>query len=300
MQTVPVRRGQWPALVRKHLGGIHRIGMFPTLDNGACRWGCLDLDAHDKATPDRHPDGVAVLEVLSRQGVVCYMAASRGRRGVHVWLFLDPPGVQARDLHAFLDALARELRLNGPVDVFPRSATGNGGAVLLPYFGGALDMLDVDLELVDRERLESNPVSVIPTSPAWPPRHWASPYASSGKGAAFRAQVAEARKAGLVFELGGVLQARRGGRNTIAGAVARDIARRGGTIADFRAWDADNEPPLATDEPEQVDHWWRWAVKAQEHKHRRTDQRSASTAAGCDSKIGRNHASPTTATRKGQ
>ena len=282
VRTLEVRGRQWDSLLDGHARGAQRIGLFPTLKTGCCRWGCLDLDAHKPSTPDRHSDGVALLDFLDGLGVAAYMATSRRGRGVHVWVFFDGPGVRAPDLHGYLEALARELRLNGPVDVFPRSATGSGGAVLLPYFGGTLDMLDVDLKLVDRERLEANPVSVIPSSPIWPPRHWGFPYASTAKGATFRAQVVEARKAGLVFERAGVLQARRGMRNTIAGAIACDIVRRGGTIADFRAWDARNRPPLATDEPEQIEHWWRWAQKAQGRSRRRAAGSPARPEPACD------------------
>ena len=141
VRTLEVRGRQWDSLLDGHVRGAQRIGLFPTLKTGRCRWGCLDLDAHNPSTPDRHADGVALLDFLDGLGVAGYMATSRGGRGVHVWVFFDGPGVPAPDLHGYLEALARELRLNGPVDVFPRSATGDGGAALLPYFGGTLDML---------------------------------------------------------------------------------------------------------------------------------------------------------------
>ena len=269
VRSLKPRARQWPWLFEKHARGAQRLGIAPTLGNGRCRFGVLDLDAHDPTTPARHPNGLALVGLLDRHGIVAYLENSRGGRGVHVWLFFEAPGVPARDLHPFLEALAGELRRRGPVDIFPNSAIGKGGVVLLPYFGGVVNLLDVDLKPIPRDKLEANPVNVIPRAsrPGWPPRHWNFRPASNGNAAAFQAQVSRLRADGLVFERFGVLHARKGARNAIAGAVARDIVRRGGTLEDFKSWDASNEPPLACDEPEALPRWWKWAQRRERRPH---------------------------------
>lgn len=264
VRTCNVRPSRWGWLFEKHTRGKQRIALFPTVA-GRCRFGVLDLDAHSPATPDRHADATSLLDFLDRRGIVAYMATSRGGRGVHLWFFFDPPGVLARHLHAFLEALAYELRAHGPVDVFPNAANGKGGAVLLPYFGGVVDLLNVDLEPVPRDKLEANAVSLIPTAdvPTWPPATWRL-YRASGNATVFAELVRELQAKGLVFQRGSALQARRGARNAIAGAVARDLVRHRATFRDFQEWDQGNVPPLANDEPEALARWWRWAKGKQQ------------------------------------
>lgn len=263
--TRRVRPRQFGALIEDHGRGRRRLGMFPTLHNGCCRWGCFDLDAHDESVRDRHPDGLALLTVLRERRIIAYLETSRGGRGVHVWLLFDSPGVPAADLHEFLEQLADELRVHGHVDVFPHARRGDGGPVLLPYFAGAVDLCDVDLKPVCRDRLESNPVSVVPATLRWPPPHWSIRSRGEGRGEAFREDLARLGQEGLVFWRGDTPQARRGARNRIAGAVARDILKKGGTEADFQAWDSGNEPPLASDKPRDLARWWKWASR----RHRR-------------------------------
>jgi hypothetical protein len=69
-----------------------------------------------------------------------------------------------------------------------------------------------------------------------------------------------------VFQSRGVLQARRGCRNNIAGAIAHDIVRRGGTFEDFEAWDRSNKPPLASDKPTALKVWWAWALRKEQRR----------------------------------
>ena len=264
--TTRKRLADWPKLWERHRAGTQRVGMFPTRPDGLCRFGVLDLDAHDASIPDRHPEAVALTNVLSRHGFVAYQETSRSGRGVHVWFFFEAPGVGVRGLYAFLRGLADELRTKGPVDIYPGTWAGQGGAVLLPYFGGAVNVLDVDLKPVPQDKLEANPPSMIPqvvgpSELSWPPKAWSLPApVSSGKQEEFLAQIEEGRRSGQVFQVGGRLQARKGYRNKIAGAVARDILTRAGSFEDFLAWDAKNIPPLARDNPGELRKWWKWAA----------------------------------------
>jgi hypothetical protein len=283
VRTMRVRAAQWPDLFEKHTRGTQRIGLFPARGR-RCRFGVLDLDAHEVGSPNRHPDGVALLDVLAQRGITAYMCTSRHQCGCHVWLFFEAPGVPTCDLYAFLEVLASELRAHGPVDVFPNAPTGKGRAILLPYFGGDVDLLDVDLKPIPRDKLEANAASVIATSkaPSWPPAHWNLGTVGNGAGPTFRTQVSRLREAGLVFQHAGALQARRGARNDIAGAIARDFVRRGRTFEDFKRWDTANVPPLASDEPENLLSWWRWALRREGRTGVFRPRVAERTRAGCN------------------
>ena len=255
--TLRVPQGVWRYHVAAHLRGTRRLGVFATLPDRRCRWGCLDLDAHDAASPSRHAEAMAVVEALDRFGIVAYLETSRGGRGAHVWVFFDAPGVAVRDLHTYLAAVAGEL--SGHVDVFPRAPRGDGGAVFLPYFGSVVNVRDLDGRLVAWEHLEGNAPSLIPSAPdTWPPPHWG--LVAAGDSGVFAAKLAELRRAGVVW-IGstGHPQARQGHRNAIAGAVARAIVQGRGTLEDFIAWDRENMPPLGNDEPAALQRWWQWA-----------------------------------------
>lgn len=261
--TAPKRIDDWPRLWKQHLAGTQRLGSFPVRPNGLCRFGVIDLDAHDPLVPDRHPDAAILTDFLARRAIIAYQETSRRGRGVHVWIFFEAPGVDTGCLSEFLAIFADELRVGGPVDVYPRSCTSTGGPILLPYFGGAVNVLDVDFKPIPRDKLDSNDPSVIPRSVSlprrpWPPPTWCLPRTSrGGKAEDFRAVLEEGKRANLVFWRRGQPQARKGFRNSIAGAVAHSIQRCGGTFEDFLRWDAANVPPLATDKPERLRIWWK-------------------------------------------
>ncbi len=264
IQTRRIRtRGDAQELQRLHLEGVQRLGLYAA-KNGLCRWGCLDLDAHDAATPERVPEAVALVEELAGQGVLAYWTPSRHGRGAHVWLFFSG-AVRQADLHAWLGALAQPYRGTGPVDVFPKTPSGSGGAVFLPHFGGE-PLRDGDARPVLLDKLESNPAKVVPKSdrPAWPPPHWRGAWRgkASEKAETFREAVKQGELEGRVFPgRGGLPQARAGYRNRIAGGVAVSIARGGGAFPDFARWDQANVPPLASDEPDALKVWWGWAIR---------------------------------------
>jgi hypothetical protein len=265
--TARKRIHDWPRLWKRHLAGTQRLGAFPIRPNGLCRFGVIDLDAHDPSIPDRHPEAAILTDFVARLGIITYQETSRGGRGVHVWIFFEAPGVDAGHLAEFLEIFADELRTGGPVDVYPSSRSTKGGPILLPYFGGAVNVLDVDFKPIPRDKLDSNDPRVIPRNrsgsyPSWPPLTWCLPRAPrGGKAENFRAVLEEATRAGTVFWRNGQPQAHEGSRNGIAGAIARDILRRGGTFEDFEAWDANNDPPLTTDKPQDLMQWWEWALK---------------------------------------
>lgn len=267
VKTAPASKTRWPWLWELHLRGKRRVGIFVALPGGRCRVAIWDLDAHTAGAASRHADACRLVATLGDEGIVAYWIPSRGGRGAHVWMFFDEPGVLAPDLRVFMAEIASALH---PCDVFP-SGRRDGGAVMLPYFGGQAPM-DADCRPVGREHLESNPVEVIPTSsvtaPSWPPSYWRGTACSTAKGAELKELLAEGSAAGLLFELDGSIQARQGWRNRIAGSVARSLLRGGGSFEDFKRWDSRNLPPLASDEPASLRRWWRWAQNSTDRQRR--------------------------------
>jgi hypothetical protein len=179
-----------------------------------------------------------------------YLERSRGGRGYHVWVLFAEPGVPVGDLHLVLSTLVSRLP---DVDVFPSGPGGRGRALFLPYFGGR-PLLDGDLHPVAPETIEPDDPDIITTLAAeerarrgatWPPPYWRT--------ARDRTEAFDDPK----FYRGpdGLLHARRGARNKLAGSTAKLILRRGGSFAEFAAWDAGNKPPLATDEPRALRDW---------------------------------------------
>ena len=255
----------WPRLWRKHFEGVQRLGMFPTV-NRRCRFGVIDLDAHAKTSSDRQADATEIMDSLASLGVVAYRETSRSGRGVHLWMFFGSPGVPASDLLSFLGELSVGAREPGHVDTYPNGSRGGGG-ILLPYFAGLINMLDADLKPVPLDKLESNSLALVPAQqssqrPTWPPPYMRT-YGGkpSARASEFRETLQDGKSKGLVFYRGRLPQARKGFRNSIAGAVAHSIQRCGGTFEDFQRWDAANVPPLATDKPERLRIWWKSALK---------------------------------------
>lgn len=256
IRTARVDATRWRGLWERHLQGLRRIGMF-LVRAGHARAAVLDLDAHHPEAPGRGREASALVEAFGSQGITAYWTPSRGDRGAHVWLFFDEPGVPARDVRVFLTQVTRDLP---DCEVFPTGHV-DGGAVMLPYFGGQ-HLLDADCQPVGRHHLESNATDLVPTCPTtrWPPPYWRSA-GGSAKSRAYRELVSLGLAQGGFFHHNGSLQARRGWRNKLAGHVAGSIVRRGGSFEDFEAWDARNAPPLASDEPSALGHWWRSAMR---------------------------------------
>ncbi|MFI5143943.1 MAG: hypothetical protein ACHQHM_07970, partial [Thermoanaerobaculales bacterium] len=120
---------------------------------------------------------------------------------------------------------------------------------------------------VPLDKLEANDPARIPsTSPPSPARWPPSYFRTKARGltshaAAFQRVQAEGAREGKVFWVGGLPQAYEGYRAKIAGAVARSILGQQGTFDDFKAWDAKNVPPLASDDPRGLRDWWNWALR---------------------------------------
>jgi len=250
---------------RKHLAGESRLGVFLVLPGNVCRAGVIDLDSHDSATPTRGADAVEILELLDRRGIVAYWAPSRGGRGAHVWILFDTPGAAVADLRAFLNELAAPYK---PVDVRPDTSR-YGGPIFLPYFGGVVNMRDLDVKPIPMDKLEANNPAAIPQRAplprvsTWVPRYKLGRRFSGQTSERFRETLREGEALGLVFYKGHMAQDRQRFRNRIAGYVAGSIVGRGGSFEEFVAWDSHNEPPLKQTAPAELERWWKSAQSRQ-------------------------------------
>ena len=271
VETVPCSSVGLERRWSQHLDGVARLGLFPTLPTERCLFGVVDLDCHDRYTPDRHEEATRLVAFLARIGIAGYRVPSRGVRGAHVWLFFRPPGVPWHDLHAFLDAFACELRGTGHVDVFPRS-TGAGG-VFLPYYERRLNTFDASGVAVPFDRLAQNDPAVVPATVcvstkgpdrSWPPREWSR---RGGAGGEIPKALQDVKDL-LLPGPDGLFRAKSGARSRLAGLTALLIAKRGGTFADLKRWDSANRPPLASDEPRALGSWWRCAERESERGRR--------------------------------
>jgi hypothetical protein len=258
MVTIPNARWKQPTLtykmrlwyLTKHLAGQDRVGYHFGLPGGRCRVAALDLDAHASDSQDRFSEALYTVEFLGQKGITAYAQRSRGGKGAHVWVLLERPILTSKAT-TFLMTLAQFLRRSGPVEVFP-----NGRALMLPYHGGIVDMLDSYCRPVSPDKLEQNDPRAI--------EDLLVDRSLIRRPSAGRAHpdVQAALDVGLVW-IGedGRYQARRGARNLVAGRVATAIALHGGSFQDFAAWDQRNMPPLASDEPESLRHWWKRALR---------------------------------------
>ena len=257
-------------LWKHHEAGRTRFGRSPVRTNGTCRWGAIDLDAHQTAAPDRFNDALAVVAGIEKIGLTPYVERSRGGRGYHVWVLFDEPGVPAEQLHLLLSTLAREVV---PSDVFPSGAIGHGKMIFFPGFGGD-PLLDADLHPVDCARIELDDPTLVTKAigrpsravAVWPPRYFRQPAGSAG--GAYSSGTAATNQPGVFVGPLGFQNAKAGARNSIAGKVARRLVCSGQAFDRFQEWDSYNEPPLASDEPKALCRWWASAQKKEAKRGR--------------------------------
>jgi GNAT superfamily N-acetyltransferase len=133
-----VRSPVTPGVVVAHLCGRSTAAWYQLDDEDQVRWGAYDCDATDAAV------GRSVLETLYRSlvEVGCRPVVELSRRGGHVWLFVEPPGVPAWLMVRLLASVLRRARDAGeidshlPVETYPkqvmRGPDGLGSALRGP------------------------------------------------------------------------------------------------------------------------------------------------------------------------
>jgi hypothetical protein len=132
-------------LFLNHIAGRAEIGTYPVLNDGRCRWGCIDIDEPDwdKATD--------VWSVWHYYGITSWVEASRSK-GYHVWVFASTwvPAATMRDAGQWVNRVAgspsKEVNPKAPAPWLTRKGLVN--TVRLPYSGrakpGRMTMLDAE------------------------------------------------------------------------------------------------------------------------------------------------------------
>lgn len=131
--------------ITKHLAGKESLGRYPLLQNGKCKWACIDFDF--KSEPNREVkaerESRRFAKKLFELGLKSYWI-ERSKSGLmHLWLFFSDY-VEAREIRRILQFAAQQLGLkvaNGIVEIFPKQdelSDGQvGNYVHLPYFGAS-------------------------------------------------------------------------------------------------------------------------------------------------------------------
>lgn len=138
---------------RRHLVGINSIGTYPVLDDGSCRWGCIDIDdpklkdldqGSDEFIEAEHQAFVRATDVQSVWtyfGIQSWIERSRSK-GFHVWTFTDQwtsaSHIRRAGLYvAQLAGLPDDTEVNPKNEAPWLTKTGLVNTVRLPYYGRA-------------------------------------------------------------------------------------------------------------------------------------------------------------------
>lgn len=133
-----------------HLSGEIGLGLVPILDDGSCKFGVLDIDAHGKN--DKPIPIEPIVNVIAENKLPLTVCRSKSGRGLHLYCFAAEP-IPAKTM---ISALARwsEMIGHGGCEIFPKQERLLDGAlgnwINLPYFGGARTAIeggvDVDVD----------------------------------------------------------------------------------------------------------------------------------------------------------
>ncbi len=146
-------------VIRRHLQGLHTVGLYPLLEDDTCRLLAVDFDGDGWSE-----DLAAFAEVAREQDLVPLLEVSRSGHGGHAWFFFSD-GVQARrarQVGSFLLTRTMERRhqisLQSYDRFFPNQDTlprgGFGNLIALPLQGesrrqGRSTFLDASLSPVE-------------------------------------------------------------------------------------------------------------------------------------------------------
>jgi superfamily II DNA or RNA helicase len=127
-----------------HLAGVHVVGLYPLLDNDACRLLAADFDEGDWKE-----DAAAFKATCDELAVPCALEISRSSKGAHIWIFFATPVAAslARRLGAALISRTcagrRQLELSSYDRLFPNQdrlpSGGFGNLIALPLQKKARD-----------------------------------------------------------------------------------------------------------------------------------------------------------------
>ena len=124
-------------VIRKHLGGLHFIGIYPLLKDNTSWFVAVDFD--DKKWVQ---DCRKFLSVCQQEKIPCYLERSRSGNGGHAWIFFQEPYPSVNSRKIFLHLLTvsgvvvNKQRTGSFDRIFPNqdfhSGKGFGNLIALP------------------------------------------------------------------------------------------------------------------------------------------------------------------------
>lgn len=118
-----------PADYQNHLAGGLGLGLVPVRRDGTCRFAAIDIDDHNVD----HAELFA--EVKRRRMPLAVCRSKRG--GAHLILFMEDPGLPAKEVRILLRRWAKSLGLPTDTEIFPKQdsvgAEKPGNWIRLPY-----------------------------------------------------------------------------------------------------------------------------------------------------------------------
>lgn len=119
-----------------HLEGSFAIGVCPTLENGTCWFGCIDIDCYDRSFD-------VIYKIIQEYHIPLIPCRSKSG-GMHCYLVVTDC-VLASTMIATLKRIVEMFNLEGiygkgKVEIFPKQeilkSGGKGSCITLPYFNG--------------------------------------------------------------------------------------------------------------------------------------------------------------------
>ncbi|MFH1631019.1 MAG: hypothetical protein ABIA21_02235 [Candidatus Aenigmatarchaeota archaeon] len=113
----------FPKYFKDHLDGKNTIGLFQISKDNKIKWLCWDFDAAENQPLDEvFEDAKKLYSHLKSTGYNPILEFS-GRRGYHVWLFVND--IDAGEGKAFAEKMASESN-SFPHEIFPKQSTLSG------------------------------------------------------------------------------------------------------------------------------------------------------------------------------
>lgn len=119
-------------VIKDHVDGLMTIGLFQLSKDEKVKWVCWDFDSEDDNPETVFEDAKKLYLFLKNSGYHPLLEFS-GRRGYHVWLFIEP--IHAKVAKEFAEEMTKQSETN-PDEIFPKqeklNGKGYGSMVKLP------------------------------------------------------------------------------------------------------------------------------------------------------------------------
>lgn len=123
---VAVKEPVTDAVIKAHLEGIRRIGIYPLVGD-KCKFAVIDIDKDDLSL------ALTLVNRLAHYSISGYLERSKGK-GYHIWVFFAD-WVLASKVRVVLKLVLDDLEIK--TEIFPKqdsSKNGFGNFIYLPWF----------------------------------------------------------------------------------------------------------------------------------------------------------------------